>query len=218
MNDRELWELVHAERDALADDLAGLDDAAWRTPSLCGDWTVRETLAHLTAVATLGTPAWLRSVVGVRWDFDRHNELRMREQLGAGPAETLARFRAAAHARTRILGPRPAALGENVIHAADIRRPLGLPSRTAPTVAAELLTWFATHEFAVVSRSRVRGLELRATDAEVAVGAGARVEGPALALLLATCGRSDALADLDGDGVAVLTARCRPGWTARGRG
>ena len=34
------WRLVHAERWALVDDLAGLDPAAWDTPSLAPGWTV----------------------------------------------------------------------------------------------------------------------------------------------------------------------------------
>lgn len=201
------WPRIHAARAALADDLAGLADPEWAAPSLCGDWTVREALAHLTAGATTSTPAWLRSVVGARGDFDRHNAARLAEHLGASPAETLARFRAAVASRAAVAGPRIALMGEIVIHGEDIRRPLGLEPRTDPDTADELLAWFAAHEYTVVSRSRVRGLRLHARDTGTTIGEGPSVTGPALSLLLAICGRSAHLDDLSGDGVKQLAAR-----------
>ncbi|MFD6108243.1 maleylpyruvate isomerase N-terminal domain-containing protein, partial [Nocardia salmonicida] len=59
-----LWAMAHAERAALADDLAGLDDQQWGLPSLCGDWVVEEVVAHLTAAASVGRLRWLTSVLG----------------------------------------------------------------------------------------------------------------------------------------------------------
>lgn len=32
----DVWQLVHQERAALVDDLSGLSDDQWETPSLCG--------------------------------------------------------------------------------------------------------------------------------------------------------------------------------------
>ena len=49
----DLWALVHAERAALADDLAGLDAEQWRHDTLCGEWDVEQVVAHLTAAASL---------------------------------------------------------------------------------------------------------------------------------------------------------------------
>jgi len=210
-----MWPTIHAERAALLADLEGLSDEQWAQPSLCGEWTIRETVAHLTAVARIGTGAWLRSVIGVRFDFDRHNADRLAEQLGSDASETLARFRAASALRVRIIGPKMAAIGETVIHAADIRRPLGLSSHTQPATAADLLHWYATHEFNVISKSRVHGLHLVAEDADLTIGDGPVVRGPALSLLMATCGRSAYLDDLSGDGLDSLAARCHPGWTPR---
>nr|WP_255672237.1 maleylpyruvate isomerase N-terminal domain-containing protein [Glycomyces amatae] len=46
-----LWRKIHAERAALADDLAGLGDRQWETQSLCEESTVRQVPAHLTAGA-----------------------------------------------------------------------------------------------------------------------------------------------------------------------
>ena len=93
---RDLWPLVHAERAALAADLTGLTDltdARWATPSLCAGLSVREVLAHLTAAASLTPVRWLAGVVRCRFDFDRQVAMRLAEQLGATPTETLDRFR-----------------------------------------------------------------------------------------------------------------------------
>ncbi|MGC4896804.1 maleylpyruvate isomerase family mycothiol-dependent enzyme [Micromonospora sp. DT31] len=130
----DLWALAHAERAALADDLAGLDTAGWARRSLCGRWTVREVVAHLTAAATVGRTRWLVSVLGARFDFARHNDRRLAEHRGADPGETLDRFRRIIGSTTSTFGPTQAWLGEVIVHAQDIRRPLGL-GRTPPVGA-----------------------------------------------------------------------------------
>jgi uncharacterized protein (TIGR03083 family) len=45
------WPLIHAEREALIADLDTLTDEQWATPSLCGDWTVRDVLGHMISTA-----------------------------------------------------------------------------------------------------------------------------------------------------------------------
>ena len=56
-------------------------------------------------------------------------------------------------------------------------------------------------------KKRVAGLTLKATDADWAAGSGPVVEGPALALLRATTGRSAALDELSGPGLDLLRTR-----------
>src|SRR3984893_19400275 len=129
-----LWSAAHAERAALADDLAGLDDAQWAQPSLCGRWVIEEVAAHLTAAASIGPVRWFASVLGARFDFDLHNARRLADYRGATPAETLERFRRVVTSTRSPLGPTAAWLGEVVVHAQDIRRPLELP-RTPPIEA-----------------------------------------------------------------------------------
>src|SRR3954447_18783773 len=89
-----LWTATHAERGALADDLAGLTPAQWAAPSLCGDWTVEEVVAHLTAAASVGRWRWIASMLAARFDPPVHNARRLAEHRSATPAETLERFRA----------------------------------------------------------------------------------------------------------------------------
>ena len=80
------WPLIHAERAALAADLADLTEPRWVTPSLCDQFTVRQVLAHLTAGASLSPVRWMAGVIRCRFDFDRQVALRLAEQLGATPA------------------------------------------------------------------------------------------------------------------------------------
>ncbi len=92
-SDPTVWSMIRAERAALAGDLAGLQPDQWATPSLCDGLTVRDVLAHLTAGASLNTFTWLAGVVRCRFDFDVQVAMRLAQQLGSGPADTLARFR-----------------------------------------------------------------------------------------------------------------------------
>ncbi|SBT67057.1 TIGR03083 family protein [Micromonospora sediminicola] len=206
----ELWALTHAERAALADDLAALDPARWAQPSLCGRWTVEEVLAHLTAAASVGRARWVASVLGARFDFDRHNDRRLAEHRGADPGETLDRFRRVLGSTTSTFGPTEAWLGEVIVHAQDIRRPLGL-DRTPPVGAVTpVAAFYARRDFTVAGRSAVDGLRVEATDGPFAAGAGPLVSGTTLALTMAMAGRAVYCDDLTGPGVPTLRRRCAP--------
>ena len=52
--------------------------------------------------------------------------MRLGEQLGATPAETLDRFRSVLMSTTKPPVPTLAMLGETIVHAQDIRLPLGI--------------------------------------------------------------------------------------------
>ena len=120
------WPLIHAERAALAADLAELTGQQWATRSLCDRFTVREVLAHLTAGASLNPVRWLAGVIRCRFDFDQQVAMRLAEQMGTTPADTLARFRHAITSTTKPPLPAVAMLGEAIVHGEDIRWPLGI--------------------------------------------------------------------------------------------
>jgi uncharacterized protein (TIGR03083 family) len=202
-----LWELAHVERAALEKELAGLDADQWRHDTLCGEWDVEQVVAHLTAAASLNQGQWLRSMLAARFRPDVHNQRRLAEHSGSTPAETLDRFRAVITSTTAPTGHTPAYLGEVVVHAQDIRQPLGLgrtPSVDALTPVAE---FFAGRNFAVASRTRVADLQLRADDGPFAAGTGPLVTGSTLALVMSMAGRVAYLAALDGPGVPTLRSR-----------
>jgi uncharacterized protein (TIGR03083 family) len=207
----QLWALVHAERAALADDLAGLDAGQWQHDTLCGEWDVEQVVAHITAAASLNQRQWLASMLGARFRPAVHNQRRLAEHLGRTPAETLDQFRAVITSTTAPSGHLPAYLGEVVVHAQDIRQPLGLartPSIDALTPVAE---FFAQRDFAVPSHTQVANLHLMADDGPFAAGGPTSplVTGSTLALVMSMAGRTAYLAELDGPGATTLRSRLK---------
>jgi uncharacterized protein (TIGR03083 family) len=203
-----LWPVIRAERAALAADLTGLDDARWTEPSLCGQWTVEDVVAHLTAAASIGPLRWLTSAISARFDFDVHNARRLAEHRGSTPAQTLKRFREVIDSTTAPLGPTVAWLGEVVVHAQDIRQPLGVDRVPAADVVTPVAQFYAKRNFAVASRTAIAGLRLEATDGSFATGEGPLVAGTTLALTMVMAGRSAYCNELSGPGVQQVRARC----------
>ncbi|MFF8101535.1 maleylpyruvate isomerase family mycothiol-dependent enzyme [Streptomyces sp. NPDC016640] len=200
--------LIHTERAALAADLEDLSAAQWATPSLCAGLTVREVLAHLTAGASLDTVRWLAGVIRCRFDFDKQVAMRLAEQLGATPAETLERFRHIVPSDTKPPLPAVAMLGETIVHGEDIRRPLGIRHDRPIEVVTRVAEYYRGSDLVVVARGRIGGLALVADDGPFATGSGPLVSGPTLALVMAMTGRATYCDDLDGDGVELLRSRC----------
>jgi uncharacterized protein (TIGR03083 family) len=211
--DYHLWALAHAERTALAEDLSDLSTEQWRHGTLCGQWNVEDVVAHLTAAASLDRWRWLRSMLGARFRADVHNQRRLVEHRGSTPAETLDRFRAIIGSTTAPSGHTPAYLGEVVVHAQDIRQPLGLPRTPGVDALTPVAEFFARRDFTVASRTTVAGLQLRANDGPFATSTGPLVTGSTLALVMSMAGRTPYVDQLDGPGVPTLRARV-PGTTA----
>ena len=203
-----IWSLVHAERAALAADLADLAGQRWETPSLCTGFTVRQVLAHLTAGASLNSVRWLAGVIRCRFEFDKMVAMRLAEQLGATPAETLARFRRVVTSTTKPPLPTAAMLGETIVHAEDIRRPLGIHRDYPITTLTRLATYYQGSDLVVPAKGRIGDLRLQATDGPFATGSGPSVSGSTLALIMAMAGRVTYCDKLDGAGAATLRARC----------
>ncbi|MGN8245580.1 maleylpyruvate isomerase family mycothiol-dependent enzyme [Cellulomonas soli] len=200
------WSAIAAERAALVTDLENLSPDQWSHSTLCAAWSVEDVVAHLTAAASTGRWAWLRSIVGARFDADLHNERRLAEHRGTSPEATLTAFRAVVDARIAPTRDLWAWLGEVVVHAADIREPLGLASWTPTDVAAAVAEGYARKDFAVGSRTAVKGLRLIACDSAFDVGTGPVVEGTTLDLVLAMAGRATAAARLTGEGAPQLAS------------
>ena len=202
-----LWELAHAERRALADDLAGLSAEQWEQATLCAEWNVEDVVAHLTAAASMTQGKWLRSMLAARLRPDVHNRRRLAEHRGDDPADTLARFLAVIDSTTSPSSHIPAYLGEVVVHAQDIRQPLGLEREPGLDALTPVAEFFARRNFAVPSMSRAADLQLRADDGPFVAGSGALVTGSTLALVMSMAGRSVYVDELDGPGVQLLRTR-----------
>ncbi|EHI44902.1 hypothetical protein OPAG_04931 [Rhodococcus opacus PD630] len=203
MND--VWPIVHAERAALIDDLTDLTDDQWAHPSLCGDWTVHDVAAHLINNAKTTRLGIVRNMARARFNFDRQNAQGVERERGATPRQTLARLEQVATRTSTPPAPLDSRLVEEVVHGEDIRRPLGI-NRIYPSeaVVRSLRYQARTPVSLGGAKQLIAQVRLRATDADVSIGDGPEVCGPALSLLMAISGRKSALGDLDGPGVSAL--------------
>jgi uncharacterized protein (TIGR03083 family) len=203
----DVWPTIDVERKALAADLAGIPDDAWDTPSLSSPWTVRDVVAHMTATSMMTGPKFFAKLAGSGFRLTRLQAKDITRERGNSPADALARFTTRVDSRGRPPGPPQTMLGEVIVHAEDIRRPLGI-SHTYPTDAcAQVAEFYAGSNLIIGGKRRVTGLALRATDTDWSHGSGPAVSGPILDLVLAITGRRAALDNVKGDGVDKLRSQ-----------
>jgi uncharacterized protein (TIGR03083 family) len=205
--DRTMWQWIHAERNALADDLDLIRDDQWSQPSLCGRWTVEDVVAHLTATAMMTPPRFLVSFAGSRFSFSVFADKEIGRHRGSTPRETLGQFRAVAARTTAPPGPGASWIGEAVVHAEDIRRPLGISHSYSMDAMRRTADFYSGSNAIIGSKSRIAGMRMEANDTDWATGAGPLARGPMLALLMTMAGRRAFLDDLTGEGVTLLRER-----------
>ena len=199
-----------ANRRRAADLLDGLAPEQWATPSLCAGWTVRDLAGHMIMPVEVSIPRFLLTLVRARGSADRAVDLVSRRLARREPAEIVATLRAKADCG--IQPPGVGALGpmsDGCIHLSDATRPLGLDTPVPLDDWRIVLDFLASKRArrGFVPAGRLTGLTLRATDQEWRSGDGPEIAGPSEALAIAMAGRPAALADLDGDGVALLRTR-----------
>jgi uncharacterized protein (TIGR03083 family) len=204
----DLWTTISTERGALADDLAGLTDDQWNTPSLCPGWTVRDIVAHLSVTASLNPATFFLNLAKSGFNFTSFANNQIKKHLGDNPAATLSEFRSLQDSKSAPPGPKTSWLGEVVVHSADIRRPLGISHTYTPGAVRQAADFYKGSNTLIGAKNRIAGLAMRATDEDWSHGQGEPVEGPMLSLLLAMTGRTAACDDLTGPGVQALRSRC----------
>jgi uncharacterized protein (TIGR03083 family) len=201
--------MIADERRRIADLVDSLNPRQLDAPSLCEQWSVRQVAGHL--LASVAAPRWLFVPLMLRSGFNLHKaNARLAQLIARRPAADLAaglRENADNPFRPPIVGY-PGQLTDLYVHGQDIRRPLGLPRGLRPDrlrVSLEFLVGGRAPGF--VPKGRPVGLRFEATDLDWAWGTGPVVRGTAEAVMLALTGRTVVLAELDGDGVAVLRER-----------
>ncbi|OSC42564.1 maleylpyruvate isomerase family mycothiol-dependent enzyme [Mycobacterium decipiens] len=204
----DVWTTIAAERGALADDLAGLTPSQWEMESLCTGWTVRDVVAHLSSTASMNPPKFFLGMLKAGFNFDKFANRQIAHHRGPDPTATLNEFRGLQHCTSAPPGPKVSWLGEIVIHAADIRRPLGIPHTYPADAVRQVIDFYKGSNLLSGAKNRIAGLALHATDDDWQRGQGEPVEGPLLSLLLAMTGRDSACDDLTGPGVPTLRDRC----------
>ena len=201
------WPIIHAEREALAADLEPLTDAQWATQSLCADWTLRDVVGHLTATARMTPGRFFGRFIASGFRFNAMAAKDVAREVQGTPADTLARYRSQLGATTHPPGPIDAMLGEMILHAEDIRRPLHITHQYPVDAVVRVADFYKGSNLLIGSKRRIAGLTLQATDTDWSTGSGPVVSGPAISLVLAMTGRDAALDDLSGEGLATLSAR-----------
>lgn len=202
--------LAAQERTDLADFLETLSEEDWRQPSLCEGWSVRDVAAHVSAYDELSWLATMRLMASSGLSLSRANQTCIERSATLSDEELIARLRSHAVPRgvTALFGG-AVALTDALLHHQDIRRALGR-QRTVPKERLQAALGFAPMARALPAPANMRGLRVAATDLAWSHGKGAEVRGPGEALLVALAGRPQALDELEGSGVEVLTARLRP--------
>jgi uncharacterized protein (TIGR03083 family) len=203
---RDVWADVHRERSALIEDLVRLEPGEWEIASLCDGWAVRDVVAHLAATAVLSKRRFARAFVRAGFSSDRIVQQQIADARGRSPAVLLAALQSSAKSTASPPLPTISRIIEIVVHGEDIRRPLGLRHTYSTTHIGAAIAYLAGDRLSG-ARRRLAGLRLIGEDADFAVGAGLAVEGPALSILLAACGRRVALSELSGPGVDELARR-----------
>lgn len=206
-----LQAVVVAQREAVADLAETLTPEQLATPSLCAGWTVQDVVAHLAIGAATPMGDFARALLRARGSFPKANGDLARVWGRRPVAELAATLRASAghhlsNPGQGVAGP----LTDALVHDADLRIPLGLPTEADPDVAAVALAFVVEgRAFGFVKRAQVAGLGFLAEDVDggAAFGEGPVLRGRALDLLAAACGRAVVLDRLTGPGVAELARR-----------
>ncbi|NEW46395.1 maleylpyruvate isomerase family mycothiol-dependent enzyme [Nocardia cyriacigeorgica] len=193
--------MLAAERAQLVELLRDLSDAEWESPSLCAGWRVRDVVGHLLqdTYSPLGYAAVVVKSLG---SVDKTNNAIVTTSAALSTAQLIDAMAGAG--RLSKYAP-TLMLADLMVHQQDIRRPLGR-SREIPE---DRLITVLDHPdpFALPGR-RMKGLRFVATDVSWTSGDGPEVRGSGEAIALAVVGRTVALDDLTGDGVAELRRRC----------
>ena len=198
MDSDTIWRHIDTQRTMLADFLETLPDDAWRTPSLCAAWTVRDVAAHL-ALSHASSRELL--IAAARSGF-RYNAT-VRDAALRSPLsheQIIDRLRSFVGSRRTVpFVSEKEPLLDVLVHTQDICLPLDVDRPTptdAAAVALERVLWWS-RRFPI--GPRLRDVHLVATDVAWETGAGRRVEGPVQWLLLAAAGRVIAHDHLQGE-------------------
>lgn len=202
-----VWPAIHAERNALLADLEPLTDDRWATPSLCSQWSVKQVFGHIIATAQMTPPKFFLGMAANGFNFGKFIGTNADRFSEGSPAQLLATFRGLQDRTSHPPGPNDTWLGEAILHAEDIRRPLGLHRDYPVEAVTQVADSYKGSNLVIGAKNRIAGLRLRATDTDWSHGDGPEVAGRAIDLLLAMTGRPAGMTGLTGDGVQVLSSR-----------
>jgi uncharacterized protein (TIGR03083 family) len=203
----DIWRYIGSERSALADTWETLTVEQWSSPSWCENWSVKDVAGHVLGAAEQTPLNFFKEFASAGFKFNDFAERGAKRDAALEPGALVSRLRARTSTRNHPPGPSNAMLGEVIVHGDDMRRPLGLDHHSPEGALIIVADAWKKSDLLIGSKTRVKGLRLTATDATWTHGDGPDVRGPLQSLILAMTGRSQALGDLSGEGVAVLASR-----------
>jgi uncharacterized protein (TIGR03083 family) len=202
------WDMIKAERATLVDALAALPASDWDRPSLLPRWTVRDVVAHMIATAQMTPPMFFVRLAGSGFRFHAMSDKNIANvKAGRSDQQLVELYRSLIGATSAPPGPSLSWLGETIVHGEDVFRSLGGYRPHPVEDVTAVGDFYAGSNLLIGAKNRVTGLTLRATDTDWSHGTGPEVSGPAIALVMAMCGRKVALDDLSGPGVDALRQR-----------
>jgi uncharacterized protein (TIGR03083 family) len=209
METDDIFRASAAQRTVFADLLESLSPEQLATQSLCGRWDVATVGGHLAAAITTRLPYFFVMMIRNRGSFDRANDAVAHKSAARGVAATIATIRENANSRFTPPGTGPRApLTDVLVHTGDIARPLGLPHE-APAdsvrTALEFLTGPRTIGF--VKPGSLDGIQIVAEDLDAEYAGGEQIRGRGIDLMMAMCGRTEAIDALQGPGADTLRQR-----------
>ena len=191
-----------------------LDDSDFDTSSLCAGWSVRDVLGHMGLGHTVPMPNMIARMARYRFNVPKASYHESKTLFAQSSPDEIRSFwdevMVGQHPRKGIskLIPERAGFVDHLVHNQDIRRPTAMPRAIPEERLCRALQLVRSEGNGLFNpRKNVRELALRATDLDWTAGAGPVVEGPGEAIVLAAAGRTAALNDLRGDGVAELRGR-----------
>jgi uncharacterized protein (TIGR03083 family) len=192
-------------RRQFADRFETLDETAWRSPSWCEGWQVRDVLAHLVRNAEGTSVSLAQDLLRGGFRPDRAVSKAAKRLSDVPVPELTQRLRAGAEGGIRLLGsPQALGLGDLLVHSADAFRPLGVDEDASPAHVTPALDAFWRAGRVIVHSAPHRGRRLTATDVDWTRGSGPEVRGRAMDLLLLVTNRRQVLPCLEGPGVGGL--------------
>ncbi len=153
----DIWPVIKAERTTLATDLRALGEDQWSRLSLCSEWTVRDVLAHMTATAKITPATFFGKMAGSGFSFTKLQAKDIAAEKGRSPADTLARFEAVLNSRKHPPGPADTMLGETIIHAEDIRGPLGIRHDYPADAVVQVADFYKNSNLILGTKRRIAG-------------------------------------------------------------
>ena len=199
--------MANAERSALLTELEQLTEDQWSTVTVCDPWTVRDLVAHMTALGNQTAPNFFKGLIASGFSFDKFVAKDLVRFNQGSNADVLAGFAKTVENPKSPPGPKYVALGEIMCHGEDIRRAVGSSGVHPEEHIVALAEAYRKTGTPLGGKKRTAGLAFRATDVEWSFGDGPEVAGPGMALILAMTGRAGALAECTGDGVETMRAR-----------